>query len=115
MLTMAERYILFSSESENEGSSVEYIEPAVSYVAPALAVRLLRPAVSYAAPAHGVLGPAESHVSPAPVDLYGPAVSHVAPALVDGFSGRDELRVSTEVPTVRFCLHDEWLHAERVL
>ena len=56
---MAERYNLFSSEPENEGSSVGDIAPAMSHVAPA----------------------------PGGVGLLGPAVSYVAPAPVDGFSG----------------------------
>ena len=60
---MAERYNLFSSESENEGSSSGDIAPAVSYV----------PAVRFS-------GPAVTNVAPAPA----PAVSYVAPAHVDG-------------------------------
>ena len=76
----------------------------------------------------------------APSVAFVPAVSNFAPALVDGFSGldslsapvesgtpalaaastpvlncefcHDELRDATEVPTVRFRLHDEWLFLE---
>ena len=47
------------------------------------------------------------NVAPAPVVTSTPALS--------GESCFDELRGATEVPTVRFRLHDEWLHAERVL
>ena len=182
VLTMAQRYNLFSSESENEGSSSGDIAPALSHVvlpcrSPVCVKLLLRllvvsdpqcftlllclyflngpevsnvapapaPAVSHVVPASvdGLLGCAVSYVAPAPVHLYDAAVSYVAPALVDGFSGPvtfsapvenvapapvvtstpalsgescfDELRGATEVPTVRFRLHDEWLHAERVL
>ena len=115
VLTMAQRYNLFPSVSENEGSSSGDIAPAVSHVALAL-VGFSRPAVSYVAPApaRGV-GPAVfcvvclhfssdpqcptlflrprmgywvvlcPNVAPALVHLYDAAVSYVAPALVDGF------------------------------
>ena len=101
---MAEQLILFSSESENEGSSVEHIEPVVSCVAPAPVVRLLGPAVSYVAPAPvdglgsavsyvaSASAPAVSFVALAPVDaLLGCAMSNVGPAPVDGCSGTDTL------------------------
>ena len=65
VLTMAERFNLFSSESENEGSFSGDTAPTMSHVAPALAVRFSRPAVSY--------------VAPTSVDGVGPAVSDVAP------------------------------------
>ena len=85
------RVRLFSPESENEGSSVEYIEPAVSHVAPAPAVRLLGPAVSCVVPAPA---PAVSFVAPSLVDGSGSAVSYVAPALVVFNGPRSVLRWS---------------------
>ena len=64
---MAQRYNLFSSESENEGSSSGDIAPALSHVSLAL-VGFSRPAVCYVAPApaRGV-GPAVFYVAPVPV------------------------------------------------
>ena len=44
-----------------------------------------------------------------------PAPAADSTLVLSGESGHDELRGATEVPTVRFRLHDEWLHAERVL
>ena len=176
--TMAERFNIFSSESENEGSSSESyaaraaigarIAQAVSYVAPALVDCALAPqcpSLLQRLP-FCFLGPAVSSVALAPVDFSSPAVSHVARASVDRFSGlavsnvalalvveylapavlvalvpvveyiapapveklavastpflsgescQDELRGATEVPTMSDRLHDERLHAERVL
>ena len=58
---MAERYNLFSSESENEGSPLGDIAPAVFYVALPLV--------------ECFFGPAVSCVASALVDGVGPAVS----------------------------------------
>ena len=77
LLTMAERFNLLSSGSENEGSSSEscaalaatgeYIAPAVSHVAPASVVDFFGPAVSNVAfaPVVGYVAPSVSYVTPA--------------------------------------------------
>ena len=51
--------------------------------------------------------PAASYAAPVPVAEY------IAPAPVENVASAPA--VATEVPTVRFRLQDEWLHAERVL
>ena len=99
----------------------------MSYIAP-LALGGVVPAVSCVAPVFGGVGPGVSYVAPALVDGFSGPVTfsapfeNVAPAsavaltlVLSGAPCHDDLRGATEVPTVRFRLQDEWLHAERVL
>ena len=107
---------------------MEFVAPAVPCVAPALVDGFFAPAVSYVA-----LAPVVDYIAPAVSVSYGipaPVCEYVALALVENvppapavtstpvLSGepcQDELRGSTEVPTVSIHLHEQWHHAERVL
>ena len=141
---MAERFFLFSSESERSdgsgGPDWEHIVPASAvYAAPAFAVDLVPapavyavpvPVVEYIAPAPAVYSApapvvediASALVSPptpvvefiASVPISTPAVS--SPPATSVQSRQSAHRVSTEVPTVSSRHHhDELLRAERVL